>query len=133
MKNLIIAASAFGGILLFLLASASANTALFARHYPWLLGLNAIVALSLFALVGWQVRVLWQEHRAKVFGSRLKLRLASPWELLGLLRLKTAVVLFVGAALLQVPLQFPVLGSSILFVVLGSAWLWSTRSEVSRG
>jgi len=75
MKNLIIVAASFGGILLFLLASASANTALFARHYPWLLGLNALVALSLFALVGWQVRVLWQEHRAKVFGSRLKLRL----------------------------------------------------------
>ena len=37
MKTLIIIASSFGGILLFLLASASANTALFARHYPWLL------------------------------------------------------------------------------------------------
>ena len=75
MKTLIIIASSFGGILLFLLASASANTALFARHYPWLLGLNAIVALALFVLIVWQVRVLWQEHRAKVFGSRLKLRL----------------------------------------------------------
>ena len=75
MKKLIIVAASFGGILLFLLASASANSALFARHYPWLLALNALVALSLFALVVWQVRVLWQEHRAKVFGSRLKLRL----------------------------------------------------------
>ena len=75
MKTLIIIASSFGGILLFLLASASANTALFARHYPWLLGLNAVVALALFILIVWQVRVLWQEHRAKVFGSRLKLRL----------------------------------------------------------
>ena len=75
MKNLIIVAASLGGILLFLLASASANTALFARHYPWLLGLNAVVALSLFALITWQVRELWLEHRAKVFGSRLKLRL----------------------------------------------------------
>jgi nitrogen fixation/metabolism regulation signal transduction histidine kinase len=75
MKKLIIVAASFGGILLFLLASASANTALFARHYPWLLGLNAIVALSLLALIGWQVRDLWREHRAQVFGSRLKLRL----------------------------------------------------------
>jgi nitrogen fixation/metabolism regulation signal transduction histidine kinase len=75
MKILIVVASSLGGILLFLLASASANTALFARHYPWLLGLNAIVALALFALIVWQVRRLWQEHRAKVFGSRLKLRL----------------------------------------------------------
>ncbi len=75
MRVLIIVAASFGGILLFLLASASANTALFARHYPWLLGLNASVTLALFALIVWQVRALWQEHRAKVFGSRLKLRL----------------------------------------------------------
>jgi nitrogen fixation/metabolism regulation signal transduction histidine kinase len=85
MKNLIIVASSFGGILLFLLASASANTALFARHYPWLLGLNAIVALSLFALIVWQVRDLWREHRAKVFGSRLKLRLMLMFGLMAVL------------------------------------------------
>ncbi|MFA7291288.1 MAG: ATP-binding protein [Rhodocyclaceae bacterium] len=75
MKVLLIVAAALGAILLFLLASASANTALFARHYPWLIGLNVIVALSLLSLVGWQLRQLWQEHRQKVFGSRLKLRL----------------------------------------------------------
>ena len=75
MKTLIILTAAFGGILLFLLASASADTALFVRHYPWLLGLNAIAALSLFALITWQVYALWREYHAKVFGSRLKLRL----------------------------------------------------------
>ena len=75
MKTLIIIASSIGAILLFVLASASANTALFAKHYPWLLGLNAVVSVALLALVIWQVRLLWQEHRAKVFGSRLKLRL----------------------------------------------------------
>ncbi|WP_263770789.1 sensor histidine kinase [Propionivibrio soli] len=75
MRTLIIVAASFGGILLFLLASASANTALFASHYRWLLGLNAFVALSLFALIVWQVRALWQEYRLQVFGSRLKLRL----------------------------------------------------------
>jgi nitrogen fixation/metabolism regulation signal transduction histidine kinase len=74
-KTLIVVASSLGGILLFLLASASANTALFATHYPWLLGLNAIVALALFALVVYQVRLLWREYRAKVFGARLKLKL----------------------------------------------------------
>src|SRR5664279_5172053 len=85
MKNLIIVAASLGGILLFLLASASANTALFARHYPWLLGLNAIVALALFGLIVWQVRALWQEHRAKVFGSRLKLRLMLMFGLMAVL------------------------------------------------
>lgn len=59
MKFLIIAAAAFGAILLFLLASASANTALFASNYAWLLALNAIVALSLLALITWQLRSLW--------------------------------------------------------------------------
>ncbi len=85
MKYLVIAAAAFGGILLFLLASASANTALFARHYPWLLGLNAVVALSLLALVAWQLRALWRDHRAKVFGSRLKLRLMLMFALMAVL------------------------------------------------
>ena len=85
MSNLIIVAASFGGILLFLLASASANTALFARHYPWLIGLNAIVALSLLALIGWQVRDLWREHQAKIFGSRLKLRLMLMFGLMAVL------------------------------------------------
>lgn len=61
--------------MLYLLASASANTPLFARHYPWLLAVNAVVALGLLGLVGWQLRELAVEYRAKVFGSRLKLRL----------------------------------------------------------
>ncbi|MDR1934457.1 MAG: HAMP domain-containing protein [Candidatus Accumulibacter sp.] len=85
MKILVVIASSFGGILLFLLASASANTALFAKHYPWLLGLNAIVALALFALIVWQVRLLWREHRAKLFGSRLKLRLLLVFGLMAVL------------------------------------------------
>ena len=75
MKVLLIVAAAFGAILLFLLATASANTALFARHYPWLIGLNVVVAIALGSLLVWQLRQLWREHRQKVFGSRLKLRL----------------------------------------------------------
>lgn len=85
MKYLLIAGASFGAILLFLLASASANTALFARHYPWLLGLNALVALSLLGLLGWQVRALWREYRAKVFGSRLKFRLMLMFGLMAVL------------------------------------------------
>ena len=85
MKILIIFASSFGGILLFLLASASANTTLFARNYPWLLGLNAIVALALLVLIVWQVRILWHEYHAKIFGSRLKLRLVLMFGLMAVL------------------------------------------------
>ena len=85
MKNLIIVAASFGGILLFLLASTSANTAMFASNYPWLLGLNAFVALSLLALIVWQVRDLWREHQAQIFGSRLKLRLMLMFGLMAVL------------------------------------------------
>jgi nitrogen fixation/metabolism regulation signal transduction histidine kinase len=84
-KALIVIASSIGGILLFLLASASANGALFAKHYSWLLGVNAIVALSLFALIVWQMRLLWREHRSKVFGSRLKFRLMLVFGLMAVL------------------------------------------------
>jgi len=68
--------AALGAILWFLLlASTSADTMIFANRYPLILGLNVLVALILLGLVGWQVHALWREHRAQVFGSRLKLRL----------------------------------------------------------
>lgn len=68
--------AALGAILWFLLlASTSADTLIFANQYPLLLGLNGLVAVALLGLVGWQVYALWREHRAQVFGSRLKLRL----------------------------------------------------------
>jgi nitrogen fixation/metabolism regulation signal transduction histidine kinase len=75
MKVLLILAAALAAILLFLLTSASANTALFAGQYRLLLGINAAIAAALLGLVLWQLRQLWREHRAKAFGSRLKLRL----------------------------------------------------------
>lgn len=69
-------AGAFGAIVWFmLLLSTAANTALFTRHYPLLIGLNVVLALAMVALVGWQLRSLWRDYRAQVFGARLKLRL----------------------------------------------------------
>ncbi|HQR04071.1 MAG: HAMP domain-containing protein [Proteobacteria bacterium] len=75
MRVLIIVAAALAAILLFLLTSASANTDLFARHFPLLLGLNGAIALALVVLVGVQLRGLRREYRAGTFGSRLKARL----------------------------------------------------------
>jgi nitrogen fixation/metabolism regulation signal transduction histidine kinase len=63
------------GILIYLLTSASANTALFASNYPLLLGLNAVLALALVGLIAYQLRVLWAKLKARVFGSKLTLRL----------------------------------------------------------
>jgi nitrogen fixation/metabolism regulation signal transduction histidine kinase len=75
MRLLIILGAALAGVLLFLLATASGNTTLFAQHYPLLLGLNAALAALLAALVAWQMRGLWRKYRARAFGSRLTVRL----------------------------------------------------------
>lgn len=74
MKYLLICSVALGAILLFLLAAASGNTAMFSRHYALLLGLNAALAAALLALIGYQLWVLTAKLRARVFGSRLTLR-----------------------------------------------------------
>ena len=88
-----------GAILLFLLASASANTALFAEHYPWLLAINGIAAVALVVLVGLQLHRLRRDFRSGVFGSRLKSRL--------LLMLSLMAVL-PGALVYGVSMQFAV-------------------------
>jgi len=75
MRAFIVATTAISGVLLLLLSLASENTELFARNYPLLLGMNITVAVGLLALVAWLVTQLLREHRAAVFGSRLKLRL----------------------------------------------------------
>jgi nitrogen fixation/metabolism regulation signal transduction histidine kinase len=91
--------AALGAILLFLLASASANTALFAENYPWLLAINGVAAVALVVLVGLQLRRLRRDFRAGVFGSRLKSRL--------LLMLSLMAVL-PGALVYGVSMQFAV-------------------------
>jgi nitrogen fixation/metabolism regulation signal transduction histidine kinase len=75
MKWLVLIGGAVAAVGLFLLATASADTTLFARHYPLLLGLNAALAALLAALVGIQLVLLARRHRARVFGARLTLRL----------------------------------------------------------
>jgi nitrogen fixation/metabolism regulation signal transduction histidine kinase len=69
-------AAAIGGILWFLLLmSTAADTVIFSRNYPLLIGLNVVLALGMVGLVGWQLRSLWRDYQAQVFGARLKLRL----------------------------------------------------------
>jgi nitrogen fixation/metabolism regulation signal transduction histidine kinase len=75
MRLLILLGAALAGVLLFLLATASGNTTVFASHYPLLLGLNAALAALLALLVAWQIRALWRKYRARAFGSRLTVRL----------------------------------------------------------
>ncbi len=62
-------------MLLFLLTSASSNTALFAHHFPLLLSLNALLIAALLVAVAIQLHALRREYRQGVFGTRLKSRL----------------------------------------------------------
>ncbi len=99
MKALLLAIVALGVVLLFLLASASANTALFAENYPLLLALNAVVAAALLGFVGIQLRRFRREYRQRVFGSRLKLRL---------LTMLAVMAVGPGALVYAVSMQFAV-------------------------
>ncbi len=99
MRIALAVAAALGAILLFLLASASANTALFAQHYPWLLAINGLAALALLVLVGMQLMRLRRDYRSGVFGSRLKSRLLLTLALMAVLP---------GALVYGVSMQFAV-------------------------
>ena len=83
MTYVLIASAALGGILLFLLAAATANSPLFAEHYPLLLGLNAAIALALLGLVVYQLAILARQRRTKVFGSLLTFRVLVMFALVG--------------------------------------------------
>jgi len=98
MRLLLLIGAALAGVLLFLLATASANTALFARHYSLLLGLNAALAALLAALVAWQLVLLVRRYRQREFGSRLRLRLLVMLGLMALL--PGAMVYFVSVQFL---------------------------------
>jgi nitrogen fixation/metabolism regulation signal transduction histidine kinase len=99
MKIALAVIAALSAVLLFLLATASANTALFARNYPLLIGVNAVAGAALLGLVGIQVRALWRDYRGGVFGSRLK------WRLLVMLALMAVLP---GALVYAVSMQFAV-------------------------
>ncbi len=90
------------GIALFLLATATANTALFAGRYDALVILNAVLVVLLMLVVGWQLLRLRRNLKAGVFGSRLALRLVF---------LFVVVAVLPGALVYAVSVQF--LGKSI--------------------
>jgi nitrogen fixation/metabolism regulation signal transduction histidine kinase len=75
MKLLLIFGGTVAAIGLFLLATASADTTLFAGQYSLLLGLNAVLAALLAGLLAFQLAVMVRRYRARVFGTRLTLRL----------------------------------------------------------
>src|SRR5437763_14573354 len=99
---MVLVLACLGAISLFLLATASANTALFAQRYDQLLIVNGALVVLLMLLVGYQLLRLRQNLRGGVFGSRLALRLVLLFSLVAVLP---------GALVYAVSVQF--LGRSI--------------------
>lgn len=85
MKYLIVICGLIGGALLYLLSSASANTALFSHHYSSLLLLTGVLALGLCTLVGYQLWQLRIKLKTGVFGAKLMLRLTIFFSLIAIL------------------------------------------------
>jgi nitrogen fixation/metabolism regulation signal transduction histidine kinase len=94
---LVVGGAVTGIILMFVLTSASENSGFFERHYPWLLGLNALVAVTLFGLVILLLARLYSRFRSGQFGSKLMMRLVLLFALVGILP---------GAVIYVVSVQF---------------------------
>jgi nitrogen fixation/metabolism regulation signal transduction histidine kinase len=97
LKYLLILCVGFSAVALFLLATASANTSLFAENYSLLLLLNGAIALVLAALVVYQLLTLRRRLKAGVFGAKLTLRLVSLFALMAVIP---------GAVIYGVSVQF---------------------------
>jgi PAS domain S-box-containing protein len=102
MKYLIAICGLIGIALLYLLSSASANTALFSHHYSSLLILIGVLALGLAGLVGYQLWQLRRKLKARVFGAKLMLRLTIFFSLIAILPgllMYTVSVQFLGKSI----------------------------------
>ncbi len=78
------AVTAIGLVLMFLLAQATNNRALYERNYARLFTLNVVVAVLLLLVIGWVALRLWMRLRQGKFGSRLLINLAAIFGLVGL-------------------------------------------------
>jgi len=85
MRYAVIISIGLGAVALYLLSTATANTALFTRHFPMLLAVNGALVLMLIALVVYQLVRLGQRLRRQEFGSRLALRFVLLLALMSLL------------------------------------------------
>jgi len=85
MRALVLLCLVTGASLVYLLTQGPANTSDFARHYPTLLGLGALLALGLVGLIARQLVLLRGKLRARMFGARLTLRLMGVFALMALI------------------------------------------------
>ncbi len=75
---------ALGLVLIFLLTQATGNRELYERNYPILFAMNIGVATLLFVVIGWITLRLVLRLRQGKFGSRLLVKLAAIFALVGL-------------------------------------------------
>jgi nitrogen fixation/metabolism regulation signal transduction histidine kinase len=99
LRWLLVVCVVIAAITLFLLATAAGNTRLFVQHYQGLLVANGVLAAALAALAIFQLTRLVRRLRARVFGSRLTLRLVGMFALLAVL--PGAIVYSVSVQFLQ--------------------------------
>ncbi len=102
MRWLLLVLACLGAIALFLLATASANTELFAKSIDTLLFVNGVLGALLMAVVGAQLWQLWRKRSSGVFGSRLAVRLVLVFALVAVLPgalVYAASVLFIGRSI----------------------------------
>jgi nitrogen fixation/metabolism regulation signal transduction histidine kinase len=74
---------ALGMVLLFLLTQATDNRQLYERNYQLLFGLNMVVAALLMGVIFWLMLRLVLRLQQKKFGSRLLLKIAATFALVG--------------------------------------------------
>jgi len=101
-KYAIIFGGGLGVVMLFLLATAGANTEFFERRYRLLIALNIVIVVFLMVMVGYLLWRLARRLRAREFGSRLAFRLLLFFSLMAIVP---------GALVYTVSVQF--LGKSI--------------------
>ena len=102
LRWLLLASASLSAIALFLLATATSNTGLFAERYDTLLIVNGVLIGLLMTVVGYQLWRLRRSRRKGVFGSRLAVRLVLLFALVAVLP---------GALVYAVSVQF--IGRSI--------------------
>lgn len=84
-RHLLLLLASIGAIAIFLQATATGNTSVFASYFDSLLWFNLIVLLGLSILVGMRFVQLQRHVRKKVFGSRLMLRMVLMFALVAIL------------------------------------------------
>ena len=81
----LVAITGIGGVLAFLLSISAGQRGFFDRHYVWLFWVNIAVALALVLVIGMAGLRLFLRVRRGKFGSRLLLKLAGIFALVGVM------------------------------------------------